>query len=204
MVAVAVHLLVDFAEFPFHQVRIRQVPASFLEAGFELRPVFDDEAVNGSVDDGQFVEDLQVAVHIFQALAGQAVHEVDREIAEARIVCSEDRFLPLPCRMDTAEARQEVVGKGLDADTEAVDAKLPKRGSVRLIEALRIGFERDFRILCEDEGLSDTGHDAFQFRRRQERRRAAAEIERVRCLSGIGTGLDFPAEGRHIACLIAL
>lgn len=130
------------------------------QARLELRPVFNDEAVNGRVDYGQLGKALYVAADVGQALAGQAVHQIQGQIMDAGRVGRLDGRFALDCRMDPAQKGQHGVGKGLDAQAQAVDAAIGQGRGLIIIETVRIGFYRDFRIAGNAEGLPQGLQDA--------------------------------------------
>lgn len=111
MKTIVVHGVVDRPGHGFRRLVWRQLPLPFLQAGFELRPLFDDEAVNGRVDDGQLRQALHVAADIGQGLARQAVHEVQGQVVDAGIVSRLDGRFPLSRRVDPAQEGQHGVGK---------------------------------------------------------------------------------------------
>ena len=152
MEAITVHGVVDGLPHGFDRPVRRQVPCPLFQARLELRPVFDDEAVNGRF--------MPVGNYLGQVLAGQAVHQVQGQIMDASRVGRLDGRFALGCRMDPAQKGQHGVGKGLDAQTQAVDAAIGQSRGLIIIETVRIGFYRDFRIAGNAEGLPQGLQDA--------------------------------------------
>ena len=171
---------------------------------FQGRPIFDDEAVNRSVIHREVPQSLNIAPYVIDGLSRQAVHQIDRQVADAGLPGSIEGLLPFFCRVNAAQKGQHLIGKRLDAQTQAVDAA----GHIGLglfpVEAFRVGFDRNFGIPRDRKGLTQGPYDGLHGRCRQDGRRAAADVDRIDGLSGIRRGRNFPTEGRHVACHIAV
>ena len=115
-----------------------------------------------------------------------------------------DGRFALGCRMDPAQKGQHGVGKGLDAQAQAVDAAIGQGRGLIIIETVRIGFYRDFCIAGNAEGLPQGLQDAADVAGFQHRRRTAADVDRISSFPGIGRGRDVPAQGFDIALAVAL
>ena len=199
MKTITVHGVVDRPGHGFRRLVWRQLPIPFLQTGFELCPVFDDEAVNGRVDDGQLRQALHVAADIGQGLARQAVHEVQGQVVDAGIVSRLDGPFPLGRRVDPAQEGQHGVGKGLDAQTQAVDAAIGQGCRLVIAQAVRIGFHGNFCIVSDAEGPPQRLQDAADFAGRQQGRRAAADVYRIGFFPGIRRRGDVPAQCLDVA-----
>ena len=156
------------------------------------------------MDDGQLRQALHVAADIGQGLARQAVHEVQGQVVDAGIVSRLDGPFPLGRRVDPAQEGQHGVGKGLDAQTQAVDAAIGQGCRLVIAQAVRIGFHGNFCIVSDAEGPPQRLQDAADFAGRQQGRRAAADVYRIGFFPGIRRRGDVPAQCLDVAVAIAL
>ena len=81
--------------------------------------------------------------------------------------------------MQARQAQQLRVAERLHAKAQSIDAGAPERGEPRLGDRLGIGFHRDFAILRHVEGGLAGLDDPRDLAGLEERRRPAAEIDRV-------------------------
>jgi hypothetical protein len=81
--------------------------------------------------------------------------------------------------VDAAQKRQLAIVERLDADAQPVDAEGPKRGERFPGDGAGIGLERDLGFGGDVEGFAQVGEDSLDLARREERRRSAAEVDRL-------------------------
>jgi hypothetical protein len=79
----------------------------------------------------------------------------------------------------TRETAQLVVAEGLNADAQPVDAGAPERRQPSLGDRLRVGFHRDFAVRRHVERVFARLDDPRDLPGLEQRRRPAAEIDRV-------------------------
>ena len=91
------------------------------------------------------------------------------------------------------QAAQFVVAKRLDAEAQAVDARVAIRRKPRLGDRFGVRFERDLAIGGDVERRSRRRDDARDLLRLEERRRPAAEVDRVSAAAARRTRLWAPA-----------
>ena len=81
--------------------------------------------------------------------------------------------------MGAAVNLEDAVVEILDAEAQARDAHVADRGQLRLGQRARFALERDFFGTVPRRAAVDAFDQARQLRGREERRRAAAEIDEV-------------------------
>ena len=79
--------------------------------------------------------------------------------------------------MLTAEHAQAAAVEGLRADAEAVHACCPHRGEPGFVDAVRIGFQRDFGLEIERERFAAGGEDAVDLLWFEERGGPSPEVD---------------------------
>ena len=133
----------------------------------------------------------------------QAVHQVQGQVVDAGVISRQDGRFPLGRRVDPAQESQHSVGKGLDSQAQAVDAAVGQGRSLIIIEAVRIGFHRNFRMASHAEGLPEGLQDAIDIARSQQGRRTAADVDRIGFFPSIRRSGNIPAQGLDIAVIVA-
>ena len=137
----------------------------------------DRQLIKGEMRRREFQRGSDVRARVLGALSGKRIHEIQVDIAEdvERRRCGRARF----AFVVHAPERREVQGiEALHAQRQAIDARNPEPGELRLLERARIRFQRDFRIRRERNARADGGENAVDRFGREQARRAAAEEDR--------------------------
>jgi hypothetical protein len=81
--------------------------------------------------------------------------------------------------VDAAQKRQLAIMERLDADAQPVDAEGPKRGKRFPGNGAGIDLECGLGFGGDVEGFAQVGEDSLDLARCEERRRSAAEVDRL-------------------------
>ena len=81
--------------------------------------------------------------------------------------------------MQPAQPLKLLVPKGLDTETETIDAGVSKRLQPLRGDGFRVGLERNLGVVRQRERLPARLDETLDFARLEQRRRSAAEIDRV-------------------------
>ena len=180
-----VHFQITVCCFVRGEQRGRLLP----EGRFRL----DFEQIRRDMRDRQGNGGFKLLPEICAVLTGQSEHQIDGHIPKARIMRGEDGFFCLLCRVPSAEYPQRLIGKGLHADGQPVDARRSPCGKTLRRDGQWVCLECDFGIRqnCKT-GFRRGEHSAGHFRREQ-RGCSAAEVDRIRrhCLRQRG---EIPAD----------
>ena len=126
---------------------------------------------------------------------GQGQHDVAADVLEPGPACSGESGPRLLCRVGTAQRLELAVPGRLDAEGNAVDARLPECPEGILRYGLRVGFQRD---LGPRQGLRG-GDEPGGVCRVQQTGRSAAEIKGVRPQGRVRRKPgEFPQKGVYI------
>src|SRR5215471_18818602 len=100
--------------------------------------------------------------------------------------------------MDAPEPTQLVVVKRLDTGAQTIDTSRAKTFQLVAIDSLGIGLERDFAVRVDFESIANGGHDRVNLVRIEQRRRAAAEKDRIDSFAGFRAGPDVTEQRRDV------
>lgn len=117
----------------------------FVEEGSGL----EGEVVEREVSDGEVFQLIEGILPGFECLAGEFVHQVDGDVANAGLRCEMNRFDGSLGGVEAAEGFEEGIIKRLDAEADAIDASGVERGHFFECDIVRVGLECDFTIACE-------------------------------------------------------
>ena len=82
------------------------------------------------------------------------------------------------------EKSQRALVEGLDAETERLDSQPPPGLGVLEAHVLGVRFQVEARVRCQAEVLAERVEDLLERRFGQQRRRAAAEVDRIKSRPG--------------------
>ena len=140
---------------------------------------------------GLEVDDVAQRLHpLLAALVRQAEHQIDGDIVEAGAARQHDGLLGLLVVVGPSERLELLVGVGLHADGDAVEARTPQARQHRQRHGIGIGLQCHLRVAADVEAPVDLGKNAVKAAGPDERLRAAAEVDRVHLIAdGARSGL---------------
>jgi len=138
---------------------------------------FIGQGVGGNMLRPEFGGVIEGCLPLRQRLPGQRVDEVETDVVESRCACGFEGRYRLGDAVVAVEKFQLVFVKGLHAQAEPVDACVAKSRQLSPVDGRRIRFQRDLRIGRQMEVRADGGDNAGELVGREQRRRAATEIE---------------------------
>ena len=143
----------------------------------------------------------QCLLPVLQCLAGQAVHQVQRDIPESRLADALEGGHRLGVGMGAAQLFQHVVVVVLDAQAHPVEALRPHPVEKLVGDGIGVGLEGDLRVHGHVKISPDGGHDDGNGVPAEVAGGAAAEVDGVHPVAGgQGAGLlDVGAHGVQIA-----
>ncbi len=130
-----------------------------------------------------------------ERLARQPEHQVEAEIRKPGGPRLADRRARARGIVHPAKTPQFVVVERLHAEADAIHAGGEKALEARRRRRLRIGLERDFGVGRQRERLAAGADEARDFFRFEQRRRAAAEEDRVGGAGRTGIGIAQVGDG---------
>ena len=145
--------------------------------------------------DGQNV--LQGLFPVRQGLTRQAVHQVQRQILEARLPDALDGRQNLGIIMGTAQLFQHFVVVVLDPQAHPVEALSPEPPEQLVGDGIRVGFKGNFRIAGHVEIFPHGGKNGRQAVAPQIAGGAAAEVHGIDLVAGgqLSRLFDMGADG---------
>ena len=145
----------------------------------ELGARLDLQTVAGDVL-GLEIDDVAQRLHpLLAALVRKAVHEIDGDVVKARAARHHDRLLRLTVVVRAAERLELLVGVGLHADGDAVEARAVEAREHGKRDRVGICLKRHLGVAADVKATVDLGEDAAQAAGSEERGRAAAEVDGV-------------------------
>ena len=179
---------------------VREVEFAHFVLPPECCAFFELEAVDADVVGCERERFVDVGLEHRECLAWQAVDEVEAEVLEASGTGVTDGGACLSCSVDAADAFQERIVEGLDAEGNSVDAVTLQQRKLGFIDRAGVAFHRKFYGICLDcapyyplsrlrrqlsqrESLPDSKRPQqfvqkwFQQIIRQNARRAAADVD---------------------------
>jgi hypothetical protein len=160
------------------------------EAGARL----DGEAIEGHVLWAALQGPRQALLPVLGALAAEAEHEVQADVVEAGAAGGVPGLVALPGAVDAPQGLQVSVLGGLKAEADAVEAPLPQLPELGRIGRARVHLAGHLGPGRQAEGVGRRLQQLQQLLGLQQRRRAAAEVDRAQAL-GQGPGALGGAEG---------
>ena len=147
------------------------LPNPALERG----SLFQRQAVHGYVVGFEFEGGVHAGAPVVGGLIRQSKHEVEAEVVEAGASGGAYGFFR-PCGVVApAERLQQPVVERLDADAEAVDSGAGELVQLAVGDVTGVGFERDFGVGRDGEGVAYRGQKRGYLAFGQVRRGSAAE-----------------------------
>ncbi len=116
---------------------------------------------------------------VIDALPRQPHHQIKADVVEPGGACFGEGHASPVGSVKTGQASQLGLAKRLDTETETVHAGRAKGRQLRIVDAFRISFQRDLGVRRDVERVAAQGDDAGDVGRIKQRRRAAAEVDRV-------------------------
>ena len=188
-----------------HHLLVGREQASLGHLAMQDGALLNGEGVCRKVADGQGRELLQVGLPAGEGLAGEAIDEVEADVAEACFGSGLHGLERLLGAVAAVEQVQVVVEEGLHPDAEAVEEMHPdeslKKGRR---EVLGVGLKGDLLQLREVETAGNGVHQLTQLVEGEERRSAATKVDGMQGMGLLGTAqLQLAAEGIDIGLLAA-
>ena len=122
---------------------------------------------------------------------GQAIDEVDANVFKTNLFGPIKALAGVFGVVLAAQILQIVVEKTLDADTEAINAQVAQVFKVFQRQRVGVGFEGDFRLVCNGIGRINKVEQIANFVRAEQGRGAAAEIDGIYGFGGcVGNATD--------------
>ena len=141
------------------------------------------------------LDKLQRLVELGLRIMGQGQHDVAADVLEPGTACGGESGPRLLCRVGAAQRLELAVPGRLDAEGNAVDARLPECPERVFGHGLRVSFQRD---LGPGQGLCG-GDEPGGVCRVQQTGRSTAEIKGVRPQGRVRRKPgEFPQKGVHI------
>ena len=141
------------------------------------------------------LDKLQRLVELGLRIMGQGQHDVAADVLEPGPACGGESGPRLLCRVGAAQRLELTVPGRLDAEGDAVDARLPECPERVFGHGLRVGFQRD---LGPGQGLCG-GDEPGGVCRVQQTGRSTAEIKGVRPQGRVRRKPgEFPKQSVHI------
>ena len=120
---------------------------------------------------------LGAAAHVVDALARQAVHQIEIEVGDARLAQRRDGARDLLVGLDAADRLLHVRREILHAEAGAVDAEADQDARERAVDMARIELDRVLAQAREIERLLEPGDDPGEVQAAERGRRAAAPVQ---------------------------
>ena len=122
---------------------------------------------------------------------GQAINQVDANVFKTSLFCPIKALAGVFGVVLAAQILQIVVEKTLDADAEAINAQVAQVFKVFQRQRVGVGFEGDFRLVCNGIGRINKVEQIANFVRAEQGRGAAAEIDGIYGFGGcVGNATD--------------
>ena len=125
---------------------------------------FQGKRVGREVGKTQFEEKVEVAVPLLGIGGGQAIDEVDADVAEAGLFGPVEALPGMVGVVATAQVLKVVVEETLDADAKAVDTEVSQAFKVFWRQRVGVGLKGDFGIGCDRVVVVDAVQQVIDFR----------------------------------------
>jgi hypothetical protein len=145
----------------------------------EWRRFVDFEEVEGKMFGPHGKRFVEIVFPILKRLVRQTGDQIETDIVKASIAKELERIASVVRVVPASQKFQCAIVEGLDSETSAVYSERTES-----LERLRrncggIHFHRDLDIIGDIELAADCVQDLLDLERRQQRRRAAAEVDRI-------------------------
>jgi len=138
---------------------------------------------------------LEVGDHVLRRGAGEAVHQIYGQLAEAGLSGGLEGAAGGGAVVAATEEAQPVVVEGLHPHAEPENAEPAERCEHLAGDVVRVDLHRDLAPRGQGEASADQGEEPLELVPRQDARRAAAHIDRVEGLEAVGPSDGFGLDG---------
>src|SRR5690606_10317084 len=167
------------------EVLARKVQLSQAEGIAKRRSLFDDQAVTRKVRRPARERPPHALLPLAQALPGKGKHVVEVDVVNPCSPRLFHRFSGLLARGLAAEKQQQGVVKALHAKAQAIDPRLSHRGKLLRVGASRVGLARHLGPFLKRKGLEEPPDQPGKILAREDGRRPATDVERVKDDAGL-------------------
>ena len=170
-----------------------ELAAPLQQVGADRRVVRQLHLVDGHAVRGEIERPPHAVVPVVVGLAEHAGDQVDVDLREAKRARVRVGAVDLGRAVRPPVQLEDLVVEVLDAQAEPRDPDVVDRAQFRLGDRARLAFERDLLGRRPRRMRGEPAHERGQLPRREERRRAAAEVDEVDRPAG-----DGPARAQQV------